>query len=133
MLVTMLDSIEVEVVEASARLPLWLIGVGVLVTASFLGVGKVASVRRKMLSLERAAHTDHLTGLLNRRASENRLQEDLVRARREADRTRERGPRSHSLVLVTANLDGLKQVNDRYGHEAGDWYLVSTRFCAGSQ
>lgn len=102
----------VRLSEGTAKRPLWLIG-----------AGKVAGVRRRILNLGRAAHTDHLTGLLNRRASENRLQANLARARRETDRVREHGPHCGSLVVVSADLDGLKQVNDSFGHEPGDRYL----------
>lgn len=101
------------------------IGAGMLVVASAVVVGKVSSVQRKIVELEREAHTDHLTGLKNRRASEKRLQEDLLTAGTEAERATKRRPPSRSLMLVTADLDGLKQVNDRYGHEAGDRYIKS--------
>lgn len=99
------------------------IGAGMLAVVSAAIIGKAASVRRRISELEREAHTDHLTGLRNRRASEKRLQADLLRARRETDRMPERGSPGRSLMLVTADLDGLKQVNDIYGHEAGDRYL----------
>ena len=120
-LATILDSI--EVVQSGTRSLGWLIGGALVVSASLAGAGKVASIRRRINELESEAYTDHLTGLKNRRASEKRLQEDLLTAGNEAGRTTERRPPSRSLMLVTADLDDLKQVNDRYGHEAGDRYL----------
>ena len=61
--------------------------------------------------LRRFAHQDTLTGLPNRRLCEERLAEELSRARRDAT---SRG----SLLVVDVN--DLKLVNDRHGHKAGD-------------
>jgi len=56
------------------------------------------------------ATRDGLTGLLNHVAIVRALDEEMSRARRE-DRT---------LLLVMADLDHFKKVNDSYGHPAGD-------------
>lgn len=64
--------------------------------------------------LELAASTDHLTGLPNRRRLLERLELALVRS----DRTRRYG------CVVFLDVDGLKEVNDIYGHLAGDRLLV---------
>lgn len=58
--------------------------------------------------LERQARTDWLTGLGNRRALERRLTRGLGR----------------EWGLALLDLDGLKQINDREGHMAGDRLLV---------
>jgi diguanylate cyclase (GGDEF)-like protein len=58
------------------------------------------------------AITDPLTGLLNRRKFEEVLENEVARARRY-------GPLS--LLMIDLNL--FKQVNDRYGHQAGDEVL----------
>jgi diguanylate cyclase (GGDEF)-like protein len=60
--------------------------------------------------LAQLASTDTLTGLLNTRAFRSRFHEEMVRA------LRYRQP----LSILIADLDGLKRVNDEYGHEAGD-------------
>ena len=66
--------------------------------------------------LTRQARTDPLTGLLNRRAF-------LEEATRRLDRLEAEGlPAS----LLFIDLDGLKQLNDSAGHEAGDSALVLT-------
>jgi diguanylate cyclase (GGDEF)-like protein len=71
-------------------------------------------------ALERAvsdAETDALTGLLNRRGWERWLAREDDRFRRFGD------PAS----VVMLDLDGLKEVNDTDGHDAGDRHL---RHCA---
>jgi diguanylate cyclase (GGDEF)-like protein len=51
-----------------------------------------------------------LTGLANRRLLDKRLREELARVDRY----------NNPLSLILLDLDGLKSVNDRRGHEAGD-------------
>ncbi len=63
--------------------------------------------------LERAAHTDPLTGLHNRRA----FDEDLVTLWKSAQRY------GYPLALLVMDLSGFKQINDRFGHAAGDQVL----------
>ena len=63
--------------------------------------------------VERQAMVDSLTGLANRRSLEVSLRSELARAIRFHD----------SLCVVLADLDDFKQVNDRYGHAAGDEVL----------
>jgi diguanylate cyclase (GGDEF)-like protein len=63
---------------------------------------------------QRAAVTDSLTGLLNRRGFEPRFREELERAERA----------SRSLAVIVVDCDGLKAVNDRGGHELGDTVLL---------
>lgn len=59
------------------------------------------------------ATTDQLTGLYNRRYFKHRLE-------REAERAQRRG-RPFSLIMF--DIDHFKQVNDTYGHPAGDQVL----------
>ncbi len=66
--------------------------------------------------LARQARTDPLTGLLNRRAF-------LEEAARRMDRLDREGLPG---TLIFLDLDRLKQLNDRLGHEAGDAALVLT-------
>ncbi|MGI4791619.1 MAG: PAS domain S-box protein [Janthinobacterium lividum] len=63
-------------------------------------------------ALERADH-DPLTGLLNHRAFQKKLEEETNRAQREGS----------SLVVVILDLDNFKFFNDAYGHAAGDEVL----------
>lgn len=61
------------------------------------------------------ATTDALTGLFNARAFHERLGQELGRAARYQE----------PLSLLIVDLDGLKRVNDQYGHEAGNAALQS--------
>ena len=65
--------------------------------------------------IERLAFQDPLTGLANRRAVDERLEASM------ADYTENGTPVS----LVLADINKLKQVNDSFGHEAGDRLIVA--------
>jgi diguanylate cyclase (GGDEF)-like protein len=64
---------------------------------------------RQRLELMRLSRTDPLTGCLNRRGLEDRVARAIAAG----------GP----FAIVTLDLDGLKLVNDRDGHAAGDVLL----------
>ncbi|AKF07546.1 diguanylate cyclase [Sandaracinus amylolyticus] len=63
--------------------------------------------------LQRLAVQDELTGLYNVRYLNSRLTEEYKRAERHRD----------PLALAMIDVDHFKQVNDRFGHEAGDAVL----------
>jgi diguanylate cyclase (GGDEF)-like protein len=65
--------------------------------------------------LHAIATTDGLTGLLSRRRLLELGEQDLARSRRY----------HHPLSVLALDLDHFKQVNDRYGHAAGDAVLVA--------
>lgn len=79
------------------------------VTLDRLNQSMRANEEQRELLQEHAMH-DSLTGLLNRRAAVAALDRDLARTRRG-------GP---ALALLFIDLDGLKVINDTYGHEGGD-------------
>jgi diguanylate cyclase (GGDEF)-like protein len=56
---------------------------------------------------------DPLTGLYNRRFSEEHLRAEIARAERHA----------YPLVVLLLDLDNFKEINDRFGHSAGDLIL----------
>ncbi len=70
-------------------------------------------LRRTQQKLAEQAITDELTGLKNRRAFDERLQEEFRRAQRYSD----------PVSLIMVDLDHFKNVNDRFGHHFGDLVL----------
>ena len=72
------------------------------------------SARKKMEEeLQRLATTDTLTGILNRR-------QFFILAEQEVERSRRYG---RTLALLLYDIDHFKQVNDTFGHQAGDVVL----------
>jgi GGDEF domain-containing protein len=63
--------------------------------------------------LRNLAMVDPLTGLYNRRFAEQRLRAEVGRSER----------RGHPLTVLTLDLNNFKQINDNYGHPAGDQVL----------
>jgi diguanylate cyclase (GGDEF)-like protein len=61
----------------------------------------------------RLATTDPLTGLANRRTAQERLASEAARSRRYG----------HPFTVVAFDLNHFKQINDQYGHPAGDLVL----------
>ncbi len=67
----------------------------------------------KYRQAERSATNDFLTGLPNARALSIHLDQELARCKRE----------HASVAVMECDLNGFKEVNDRYGHLAGDKVL----------
>lgn len=61
----------------------------------------------------RLAMFDPLTGLYNRRFAEQRLKAEISRSHR----------RGHPLIVILTDLNQFKEINDTYGHQAGDTVL----------
>ncbi|GIF01644.1 hypothetical protein Ari01nite_91080 [Paractinoplanes rishiriensis] len=78
----------------------------------------IAQRARDQRALAHQAHHDELTGLANRRALLRQVEGDFP-----------------ELALLYGDLDGFKPVNDRYGHEAGDFVLqeVGRRLTAAAR
>ena len=73
----------------------------------------VARVLADLARLTRQAQTDALTNLANRRALDERLDDEVEHARRLGT----------NLSFVIADIDNFKSINDRYGHQTGDEVL----------
>lgn len=81
---------------------------------SIAAQGRIALENARLHRLaEEQAVTDELTGLANRRQFLNRLELELQRSERVDE----------PLAIVFADLDHFKNVNDRFGHDAGDEVL----------
>ena len=79
-------------------------------------IAELSAEVRRLNAYRELAYRDPLTGLRNRRCFEERLAEEVQRA----------GRRAHaSLAVVAIDVDGLKELNDRDGHAAGDVALRS--------
>jgi diguanylate cyclase (GGDEF)-like protein/PAS domain S-box-containing protein len=67
--------------------------------------------------LKNLSHTDDLTGLYNRRGFQTMAEQQIKLERHHGT--------ARGLVLMFADLDGLKQINDKYGHQAGSDAIVA--------
>jgi GGDEF domain-containing protein len=95
-----------------------LFAVGVLVFLVFVGFGwqmhhLLQRLKNRVLELERSVNTDALTQIGNRKA----LLEDFVTFKAAAQK------QALPLLLTSWDVDGLKRINDREGHQAGDQYI----------
>ncbi|CUI08974.1 putative bifunctional diguanylate cyclase/phosphodiesterase [Massilia antarctica] len=73
----------------------------------------ISELKASEAQILRNAYYDSLTGLPNRILFRERLEQDVRRAART----------EFALALLFIDLDGFKEVNDRFGHDAGDLLL----------
>jgi diguanylate cyclase (GGDEF)-like protein/PAS domain S-box-containing protein len=95
----------------TSKVPLYDSGgsvVGVLGSYEDVTVRRAAERR-----IEYLAFHDGLTGLPNRSLLEDRLAQAIASA----------GRHGHSFAVLFVDLDGFKEVNDRFGHDHGDEFL----------
>lgn len=84
------------------------------ITAAIQGAGLLL-YQRTQLATERLALEDQLTALANRRAFDMRFGSEVARSVRTG----------MPFALVVLDLDGLKTINDRHGHDAGDQLIMA--------
>jgi diguanylate cyclase (GGDEF)-like protein len=102
-----------------------LLGLGLL--TSLVVLGRLVGYRRRverareeeLARLATAALTDSLTGLGNHRAFHENLERELQRYARSGS----------SFSIVMLDVDGLKQINDSLGHQAGDERIRAVAEC----
>ncbi|MBA6348733.1 EAL domain-containing protein [Colwellia sp. BRX8-9] len=75
----------------------------------------ISSIKAYQRQLERSTHYDLLTNLPNRVLVTDRITQALVQCQRG----------SQSLAVAFMDLDGFKDVNDKYGHNMGDELLIA--------
>ncbi|WP_022982482.1 diguanylate cyclase [Ideonella sp. B508-1] len=109
---TELDDADLQAMRAAARTP------NAILTMVMSGVFNIAFlvllVGRLLTRLREGARVDHLTGVLNRRAIEERLDAAWEQHRRTGC----------GLAIAMMDLDHFKRINDLQGHEAGDQALA---------
>ena len=103
---------QVLVLALSLHAPDWRLLIGVV--AAYVGICVALAIVAELLHRERRlaeslALRDALTGLPNRRHAEVVLDSHFAAAMR-----------GHPLAVVLFDIDRFKQLNDRYGHAAGD-------------
>ncbi len=74
----------------------------------------ITDIKEHQQQLEHGAHHDALTGLPNRVLLADRLLQAMLQSQR----------RNKAVAVVYLDLDGFKQINDKYGHGVGDQMLV---------
>jgi diguanylate cyclase (GGDEF)-like protein len=107
---------------------------------------RTSELRSKHFELEQAyaqleaiSLADPLTGLNNRRYLQKMIPTDIVKVQREYANNTAKQERKSSLdfIFLLLDIDFFKQVNDTYGHTAGDQLLIQiskllTRICRES-
>jgi diguanylate cyclase (GGDEF)-like protein len=81
---------------------------------------KDQEIQALLAKIKELVRHDALTGALNRRALIETLEAELQRAQRTG----------HPFCFAILDLDHFKEVNDRYGHPAGDAVLKTMSDCA---
>ncbi len=80
-----------------------------------IGFSDYTDIKKKEQKLELLATVDEMTGLTNRRTGLAILEKSLELCKRERMK--------FSVCFI--DLDGLKNVNDVFGHREGDWFIKS--------
>ncbi|MBQ0785174.1 MAG: diguanylate cyclase, partial [Amphritea sp.] len=84
---------------------------------NFVGaISDISTLKAKEEMLEHMAHHDPLTGLPNRLLLDARFELSLQNSAR----------RNSMLAVLFIDLDYFKEINDQYGHKAGDLLLIET-------
>lgn len=75
---------------------------------------KNQELKELLQRVEQMAMNDYLTGVYNCRSAVELIQKELARSQREGK----------CFSILMADIDDFKQINDKYGHECGDYVLT---------
>jgi diguanylate cyclase (GGDEF)-like protein len=76
---------------------------------------ELGALARSFVQMQSRLHTDQLTGLSNREAVIRHMQDRIERHRRRGD--------AQPFVVMFADFNRFKSINDRFGHDVGDRVL----------
>ncbi len=76
----------------------------------------IGDLARSFAFMKERLLTDRLTGIPNREAAVRHIEDKIIHHRRERN--------SRPFAVVFVDLNGFKQINDRFGHEVGDNVLT---------
>jgi diguanylate cyclase (GGDEF)-like protein/PAS domain S-box-containing protein len=76
----------------------------------------ITNIEKESKNLELLATTDPLTKIFNRMKFGNMMEAEIAKSRKT----------KKPLALVAIDIDFFKKINDTYGHQAGDYVLITT-------
>ncbi len=76
---------------------------------------EIGELAKSFANMQKHLLTDRLTGIPNREAVVRRIEDRIIRQRRRGD--------NHPFAVLFIDLNEFKQINDRFGHGAGDLVL----------
>ena len=80
-----------------------------------IGLADITKQKETEEVFEKLATIDEMTGLYNRRTGLMMLKKEFEKAKRHI----------YDVTVCFIDMDGLKHVNDTFGHSEGDWYIQS--------
>ncbi len=80
-----------------------------------IGLADITKQKATEEVFEKLATIDEMTGLYNRRTGLVMLKKEFEKAKRHI----------YDVTVCFIDMDGLKHVNDTFGHSEGDWYIQS--------
>lgn len=84
-----------------------------------LAIADITNQKKEKENLKKLANVDELTGIFNRRYGLSILEDNYMKAKIE----------SGDFSICFIDIDGLKLVNDKFGHDEGDWYIKTVANC----
>ncbi|WP_026888550.1 GGDEF domain-containing protein [Clostridium beijerinckii] len=84
-----------------------------------LAIADITNQKKEKENLKKLADFDELTGIFNRRCGFSILENTYAKAKSE----------NKDFSICFIDIDGLKLVNDKFGHDEGDWYIKTVANC----